>query len=389
MGTTTKIEWCDHTFNPWRGCTHATDDAGAEHPACAHCYAEAMSKRNPDLLGKWGDDGTRVVAGERQWALPAQWNAAAAAAGERRRVFCASLADVFEDWGGLMRGSKGGVLHRGDAWASHKPFVEVNDVYVGRSLARMADVRNRLFETIDSTPWLDWLLLTKRPENVRRMWPDIGRATDAAGGPFSESIDELRRRGLWNGPQRANVWLGTSVSDQATADVWLPRLLECRDLAPVLFLSVEPLLGPIDFTDGPANPAESQMGDWSTLDEIDWVIVGGESGPHARPMHPQWARSLRDQCAASKTAYFFKQWGEWLPRSHASQATREAYPTWDLLSLDGTRYGAATAWNGHDDEPHDGDHEAAMYRVGKAKAGRLLDGVEWSEFPAVALTSDL
>lgn len=347
------------------------------------------------MLGKWGDDGTRVVAGERQWALPAQWNAVAAAAGERRRVFCASLADVFEDWGGLMRGSKGGVLHRGDAWASHKPFVEVNDVYVGRSLARMDDVRNRLFETIDSTPWLDWLLLTKRPENVRRMWRQPVPAHSRGSREQRDRLAELHRVYGKHRLDRAdevgarpNVWLGTSISDQATADVWLPRLVSLRDLAPVLFVSIEPLLGPIDFTDGPANPAESQMGDWSTLDEIDWVIVGGESGPHARPMHPQWARSLRDQCESSKVPFFFKQWGEWLPRSHATQATREKYPTWDLLSLDGTRHGAATAWNGHDDEPHDGDHEAAMYRVGKSKAGRLLDGVEWSEFPEEKVTTD-
>ena len=384
MGANSKIEWTHHTFNPWRGCQHAVDDAGAVHPACEHCYAEAMSKRNPSALGKWGNDGTRVVASEAMWRQPLKWNHQAQEAGERRRVFCASLADVFEDWKGAILGSKDGAMHHGAAWGVKECWVEHFGVFVGRSLVTMNDLRRRLFETIDATPWLDWLLLTKRPENVRRMWCSH---VNTDGSPPSQL-------------HRPNVWLGTSISDQATADVWIPRLLECRELAPVLFLSIEPLLGPIDFTDHLCfycprcgDVYHDCDGDWAWPSgilepmhfcgperfacggrrRIDWVIVGGESGPHARPMHPAWARSIRDQCQGAGVSFFFKQIGEWDWFTEPSNG--QAVVSGDL-SRCGFLHGDGRLLN-----YIDGDDAVFVGKVGKAKAGRLLDGAEWSQFP--------
>lgn len=334
LGANSKIEWTDHTFNPWRGCQHAVLGDGSEHPGCAHCYAEAMSGRNPKALGEWGADGKRVMASDAMWREPLKWNREAEAAGMRARVFCASLADVFEEWTGPV------LDHRGTRVA----FFDYNNIGLkgcGRDLdkhpvdyvrwATLDDLRRRLFDLIDVTPWLDWLLVTKRPGNVRRMWP-----LPANG---REPGDPLYLR-------RENVWLLTSVSNQATFnELWLP-LAACRDLVPVLGLSAEPLLGPL-------NPTP-----W--LERIDWVIVGGESGHHARPIHPDWARSLRDECEAAGAAFFFKQWGEWAP----STADNDPGKPFQYL-----------------------DPQTRVSRVGKAAAGRLLDGREWNEFPQTEIAS--
>ena len=221
MGEKTGIGWTDHTFNPWRGCTKVS--AG-----CANCYAEKWSKRNPAVLGIWGDEGTRVIASEKYWRDPIKWDDAARASGVRRRVFCASLADVFED----------------------RP--------------ELVAPRERLLDLIAATPCLDWQLLTKRPENAF-------------------------------GPLPPNVWLGVSVEYQE-------RVARVNQLAFVaartLFVSVEPMLGPVHFTD-----ADAKI--------LDWVIVGGESAHDAvrRPFNPDWAREVRDWCAKHKKPFFMKQVG--------------------------------------------------------------------------------
>lgn len=316
MGQDSKIEWTDHTFSPWRGCVEATNKDGVQHPACDNCYARAMSKRNPKTLGVWGEPGlgTRVMAAPAYWKRPIKWNREAEQAGERRRVFCASISDVFEDWRGPIVDPKG----------NRVCFYEPNHGYLptpayaenppaGSRFATMDDLRADLFRVIDATPHLDWLLLSKRPENIRRMWAYV---------PHTVLQDEQHQ---FSGFRR-NVWIGTSIADQATADVWIPRLLECRDLAPVLFLSAEPLLGAIDLSrfktpcrNAPCTGTTprgkntivwaecGRCGGAGTEILIDWVIVGGESGHGARPMHAGWACGLRDQCEVSGTAFFMKQ----------------------------------------------------------------------------------
>lgn len=321
MGEATKIQWTDHTFNPWRGCSKV-------HTGCTNCYADRQSRRNPGLLGIWGDEsqgGTRVVASEEMWRQPVKWNAAAEKAGERRRVFCASLADVFEEFAGQMRADDGSLL-----WVNEAGQYE-RQALPGRSDAiffeqgfkplRLDDVRLRLFALIDATPWLDWQLLTKRPGNIQRFW---WQRKDV------EYMPEAGQRNDYGLRRRENVWLGTSVSDQATADAAVGKLLECRDLAPVLFLSAEPLVGPVDLDVdglwfGKCPHCIDQSPDWETgvvecrrceqcpgknnEAEIDWVIVGGESGPKARPCDVAWVRSIVQQCKAAGVACFVKQLG--------------------------------------------------------------------------------
>ena len=243
MAEATNIEWCDSTFNPWIGCTRVS-------PACDDCYA-ARSTPARTLGVAWGPGQPRRRTAPDTWEAPRRWQRQAAEFqaqhGHRRRVFCASLADVFDN-------------EIPDAW------------------------RMDLFKLIADTPNLDWLLLTKRIGNAAKYLQDDGLAFDVIG---------------------RNVWLGATVVNQTEADRDLPKL-QCVPAA-VRFLSVEPMLGPIDLgLDVPmcAGPDGSH---------VDWVICGGESGPKARPMHPDWARSLRDQCAAAGVPFLFKQWGEWLP----------------------------------------------------------------------------
>ena len=218
MGERTKIEWTDHTFNPWIGCQKVS-------PGCDHCYAEAMMDHRYGRV-QWGPHGERVRTSVANWRKPRQW--AKAANGSRPRVFCASLADVFD-----------------------------NKAPDG--------AREDLFELIRATPQLDWLLLTKRAENIRKMLPpDWGEG--------------------WR-----HVWLGTTTEDQQHFDRRWPILRTVP--AVVRFISYEPALGPL------------VLGDRCP----DWIICGGESGGGARMMDPQWARDLRDECAAAGVMYFFKQ----------------------------------------------------------------------------------
>lgn len=237
-----RIEWTDHTFNPWWGCTKVS--AG-----CAGCYAEAMSKRTGNRV--WGDQAPRRFFGAHHWAQPLKWDAEARSSGRRARVFCASMADVFED--------------RQDLVAE----------------------RERLWALIRATPHLDWLLLTKRAEHIAGMLPaDWGN-----GFP--------------------NVWLGTTVEDK-DAYRRISHLTETP--AVVRFLSVEPMLQGLPDL-------------W--LQGIDWVIVGGESGPRNRRLAADWAREVRDACKSCHLPFFFKQWGGATPKSGGRELdgrTWEEYP---------------------------------------------------------------
>jgi len=364
MAENSKIEWTDHTFNPWIGCSKV-------HEGCRHCYAE----HDFDLRrgkAKWGVNGTRVVTSNANWAKPYRWNKAAEQCGVRAKVFCASLADVFEDWQGAMTCHKTGeglaVNANGHVWPTGWPSFGDGDDCGVRPFT-MNDARRRLFDMIDSTPWLDWLLLTKRPENVVRMWP----------GAY----------------HRPNVWLGTSISDQASANKQIPHLLQCRDLCPVLGVSAEPLLGPVRLDNVTQRLSSGGYVGGSVLGNsdgtmfsprgasgrgIDWVIVGGESGPHARPMHPDWARSLRDQCHAAGVPFFFKQWGEWGPAGIMSGPDPWPYGKGRFASWyepSETFPHSMTGWRLTSIQ--NGLTRAA--RVGKHAAGRVLDGRTWDEMP--------
>lgn len=315
---------------------------------CSHCYAEKLAGRNPGTLGVWGPSGTRVVASESMWANPIKWNKEAEGLAERPRVFCASLADVFEGAETMPQSSQQDVLK----------------------------ARVRLIGLIAQTPNLDWLLLTKRPQNV------LGQLQDCMMRPEStpESDNML---GAWlRGEPPVNVWLGTSVEDQKQADARSPELLKIP--AKVRFLSCEPLLGEVDLTryadwlgrseggvfcpDCPekgvgVDPDEHELclgeiEEAPAYEGINWVIAGGESGPNARPMHPSWAYSLRDQCNAANVPFLFKQWGEWLPS--------EDLP--DEVGGRGIKFF---------------DNGQMMTLVGKKNAGRLLDGREHNDFPEV------
>jgi protein gp37 len=331
MGENTKIEWADHTFNPWIGCTKVS-------PACDHCYAEKLATAR--LGVGWGPHAERRRTAESTWRQPLAWNRKAQRDGKRARVFCASLADVFDNHPSIL-----------PAW------------------------RPALWDLIDATPHLDWLLLTKRPQNITAMLPH----------------------------QRVmpNVWLGTTVENQAEADRRIPHLLAVP--AARRFLSCEPLLGPVVLHDirmetaagsGMADPLAGTFylpgcGSVNSVTlrnapRIDWVIAGGESGPGARPSHPDWFRSLRDQCAAAGVPFFFKQWGDWAVASHENGFRGSGW----MDQNDALWVGA----DGRVDKPScTGLPEPyAMWRKGKKLAGALLDGREHREMPGSvhALASD-
>jgi hypothetical protein len=227
--------------------------------------------------------------------------------------------------------------------------------------------RRRLYDLIESTPWLDWQLLSKRPENYVRFLPSD-----------------------WLLHPRRNVWLGTTAEDQDWANKRIRHLLKTP--AHLRFLSLEPLLASIDLTsvqvDGRGEPFApflegNVLEPWSgRLAHICWVIVGGESGPSARPMHPDWVRSIRDQCVAAGVPFFFKQHGEWRPLQDSDRST-----TFRLLDVgryiwrDGFTAGWTGPFNGR--RLDDGD-ATLMLRVGRNAAGHLLDGAEWQQVPIIS-----
>lgn len=263
MAENSGIEWCDHTFNPWIGCTKVS-------PACDHCYAEEWDQRF-EGGEHWGPKAPRRRTSESNWIKPLKWNREAGKKNARHKVFCASLADVFDN--------------------------KVDPEW-----------RADLFYLIKLTKNLDWLLLTKRPQNIKKMLPDD-----------------------WgHGAAYPNVWLGTTVENQEEANRRIPPLLDVP--ARVRFLSCEPLLGPLNiipFLGGSTvhckcGWCETEMDilghfpdkQWCTVCEGDvkrgptlsWIITGGESGPNYRPADPDWFRALRDQCAETETPFLFKQW---------------------------------------------------------------------------------
>ena len=263
-----NIAWCNHTLNPWTGCAKVGEE-------CRNCYAEYLARTKPNINVPWGPGQPRKPASEEMWKQPIAWNEKARRAGVHARVFCASLADVF------------------DAEAP-------------------AGLRERLFNVIGDTPHLDWLMLTKRAQLIKAQLQEIG-ALDLMPLP--------------------NVWIGVSAGDQVNFDKRWKYLREVP--AVVRFCSYEPALGPIILPD-------------DVQGRLDWLICGGETAPkkgEGRIMQPEWARTIRDQCAAMGVRFFFKQFGNWL-----------------LLP------GGRREWHGK---------TSAIY----ARTGHLLDGVEWHQFP--------
>lgn len=282
MGKNSGIEWTDHTFNPWWGCTRVS-------PGCDFCYAETFAARVFPGTPLWGTTAARRTFGDKHWAEPLHWNRHAAANGKNPRVFCASMADLFD-----------------------------KDAPDGQ--------RDRLWGLVRATPALRWLILTKRIGNAPAMLPPFWRELDNAG-------------------------LGITVVNQPEAERDIHKLAVLP--ARMRFLSIEPMLGPVDL----APYLKPAIATGRPL--IDWVIVGGESGGHARPMHPSWVRRIRDQCQAAGVAFFFKQWGEWKPE------------------LGSGRHGSCPDFSRH----HNFGDGRVAFRVGKKAAGRLLDGSTYSEFP--------
>lgn len=282
MGKNSSIEWTHHTFNPWWGCTKVS-------PACQNCYAERWSKRLGSDL--WGTEANRRFFGENHWREPLKWNKEAKKRGNRKRVFCASMADVFED--------------RED----------------------LNDWRTKLWDLVKETESLDWLILTKRTENIAKMVP-------------------------WKLKWPDNVWIGTTIENQEIATERIPFLLD--QAAKVRFISCEPLLGFLDISSWLSCNGENKN------KCINWVIVGGESGPKARATNPEWIRSLRDQCIKSKTSFHFKQWGSWKP---LEEVCNNNYKIVNLDSITG--------------------EIISMVKKGKKIAGRTLDGRTWSDIPLI------
>jgi protein gp37 len=314
----TKIEWADKVWNTVTGCTKVSQ-------GCKNCYANAVhDKRHKAFLqGKkvpqqYAVPFETILLHEDRLEAPLHWR-------KPQRIFVDSMSDLFHP--------------------------DVPDKFIGRVWSRMLECPKHTF-----------MILTKRPQ----------RMVDV----ISRLVAECERKGL---RQASNIWLGVSAEDQQTADERIPYLLQTP--AAVRFVSCEPLLGPVDLlhhlapvmhvnaekdlSNDTAN-ALVQMGRhvYKYLEGalLDWVIAGGESGPGARPMHPQWAKSIKDQCQAAGVPFFFKQWGEWVPRGMAQ-----------LLGFD-AKVSKNTAFDAI-------PYPVIMSRIGKKAAGRLLDGREWSEFP--------
>jgi protein gp37 len=302
-----KIEWTDETWNPATGCSKVS-------PGCKNCYAEQMAKR---LAGRYGypTHGFDLTLHLGRLTDPLRWR-------KRRRVFVCSMGDLF---------------HLG-----------IPDWYIDRVWAVMLICQ--LHEGIGSHVFQ---VLTKRPRRMMGYLRDANlpkRLALAAGNIMGDGDgwhDAIARSGVVH----PNVWVGISAENQATYDGRLPHLIQTP--AAVRFLSLEPLLGPIDLGLLGTCARDWGLGYTPIHQHIHWVIAGGESGPGAQPAHPDWFRDLRDQCAQDDVPFFFKQWGAWWPLDQGCGSFLDDLPRKPTLEE---------------------RHGAMFYRVGKKHAGRLLDG---------------
>ncbi|HKQ06623.1 MAG TPA: phage Gp37/Gp68 family protein [Blastocatellia bacterium] len=334
MGDKSGIEWTDATWNPVRGCSRVSE-------GCRNCYAERVAARfsgigQPhDGLAKMTPSGPRWTGKLRfipqHLEDPLRWQ-------RPRRIFVNSMSDLFHD--------------------------EVSNEEIAAIFAVMMATPHHIYQVLTKRPqrmleWFQWASSSSEYD-PRELCENHGLDYVAACHLQADMCDK------WPLP---NVWIGVSVEDQKTANERIPYLLKTP--AAIRFLSCEPLLRRIDlgqahpcgyYCEEPTANSEGAHHDhdfWTPgiNTSIKWVIVGGESGPNARPMHPTWVRSLRDQCETAGVAFFFKQWGEWLPDDQLDERNRR--------------------------DPMIGETDMTWMRVGKKKAGRLLDGVEWNQFPQV------
>jgi protein gp37 len=364
-----KIEWCDKTWNPVTGCTKISE-------GCRNCYAERQAKR----FGKqWGLPANNPFAVTKRrdeiFLDPIRWRNPA-------RIFCCSMGDLFHD--------------------------DVPDNWIAAVLAVMAMTYDHTGKMRDAGDGLSvaickqrhtYILLTKRPERMQRFFTEF-----LSGDIFSKEPNITRFAGQfckqlarnlgqewwmnadfslasWIDNGLPGLWIGVTAENQEQADKRIPILLQTP--AAVRFVSVEPMLGPV-------NLRNIRLKDGGTLDalkgidttmqchyagKLDWVICGGESGPGARPMHPDWARSLRDQCQAAGTPFLFKQWGEWQDGSAYDTNAKHL-----VVTIDGKTYSWPNAeYTSTKDWPY--LHPRIMAKVGKKEAGRLLDGQLWDVYP--------
>lgn len=326
MGDRTGIEWADATWNPVTGCTKVSE-------GCENCYAETIANRFAGTPAY--PNAFRVTLRPERLGLPLRWQ-------RPRRVFVNSMSDLFH--------------------------ADVPGAYIAQVFAVMALASRHTFQ-----------VLTKRPGRMKSLL--ASRDFRIAVHDEIEGRTARQHSEVWPLP---NVWLGTSVETQKWADVRIQQLIETP--ASVRFLSCEPLLGPVrlcscdgadyqvqrhPFLVNPACPLHGQ-------NRIGWVIVGGESGSQARPMHPNWARLLRDQCNLVGVPFLFKQWGEWRRAREADDPAYEMahgdqFPQpWLTLESDGRLHTGAP-----------GDGAATVQRVGKKAVGRVLDGRVWDQYPEV------
>jgi protein gp37 len=325
---TTKIEWATDVWNPVTGCTKVS-------PGCDHCYAETFAERWRGTPGHPYEQGFDLTLRRERLTQPLRWR-------KPRRVFVNSMSDLFHDG--------------------------ISDGYIAKVFAVMALSPQHTFQ-----------VLTKRHGRMRSLLSSTSfhRLVEHAAPYYGGNDPDAAQDYVTTNWPLPNVWLGVSVESQQWADIRIPALLDTP--AAVRWLSMEPLLGPVNLARY-TGETSGLPGDWTRL--MDWVVVGGESGPGARPMHPAWARSLRDQCAEAGVPFFFKQHGEWVYPEFIDTAGEDdvardenGLTIWPDGRMSGGVTGTAV------------DGSVTVWRVGKKAAGRVLDGRTWDEYPAVANAS--
>ena len=335
MADRTAIEWTDATWNPVRGCTRVSE-------GCRFCFAEAIAARFSDAGAPYHGFADRMRTGSK-WTgrveviwplldLPLRWQ-------RPRRIFVNSMSDLF-----------------------HQALSIPELAHIYAVMVAAVHLRGHIFQVLTKRPGLMRHVLAQQ-----QFWEQVNAEATAhimdRTDPLHRRSDDARATHDENGPDHPppGIWLGTSVEDQPAADERLPELAATP--AALRFLSCEPLLEAIT----------------PSLTAIDWVICGGESGPNARPMHPDWARNLRDQCTTAGVPFFFKQWGEWVevdgPKCRAIAPDAAVSGSWILPD------GRLVGRNPTSNLRYSPYRTPVVAKLGKKRAGAMLDGREWREMP--------